>query len=413
MPDVPVRDLEGWLDYVGGVHPKDWDLTLDRIASVAAALGVTRAAPLTFLVAGTNGKGSTCTYIDALLRASGLRTGLTTSPHLHRFNERYMIDGREPSDDAIVAAFEACERARGSTTLTLFEYGALVALLLFRDANLDACVLEIGLGGRFDAFNVAERDVAVITRVALDHTEWLGDDRETIGLEKAGILRSGIPAIIGDPEPPPSVLDEASRLGASLYRAGEDFECGAARALVRGSEGAIEVSGLPERRLPDASFAAALQAVAATDRLPDMAAIQSVARDVSMPGRFERRAAAPDVILDVAHNPDAARLLAERLRGEPGTPTIHAVFSCLEDKDLEGVLEPLAPLIDAWFVPQLTGARVRAPETLAKDMAELGVAAPTACDSPHEALASARCGADLVLAFGSFPLVAAVRDAIG
>ena len=426
MPETPSLDLAGWLEYVGGVHPKDWDLTLDRIGAVAATLGVNRAAPLVFLVAGTNGKGSTCTYIDALLRARGLRTGLTTSPHLRRFNERYRIDGREPSDAELVAAFEACERARGATTLTLFEYGALVALLLFRNAGLDACVLEIGLGGRYDAFNVAERDITVITRIALDHTEWLGSDRETIGAEKAGILVPGAPVVIADRDPPASVIAEAQTVGAPELVIGRDFDCNGEDARVAMDGETLVLSNLPSRQLPNPSFAAALQAVAAAGLLPEPCAIRDVARHVGMPGRFERRAGAivdattpaasapPEIILDVAHNPDAAALLARRLAQEPGSPTIHAVFNCFEDKDLAGVLEPLAPLVSSWFLPRLVGPRIRDADALLQNMAELGVVERVrTCANAREALAAAQPGADLVLAFGSFPTVAAVGDVLG
>lgn len=401
--------VAAWLKHVDGVHPDDWDLTLDRVALVADRLQVRRAAPLTFLVAGTNGKGSTCTYIDALLRASGLTTGLTTSPHFSRFNERFQLNGREATDAELVAAFAAIEEARADVTLTQFEFGALIALWLFREAALQACVLEIGLGGRFDAMNVAECDVTVITRVALDHTQWLGNDRETIGAEKAGILRAGVPVVLGDNNPPASVTRTAAHLEAPLFATGQAFGCEAQEVWLSGQAGERRIAGLPDRLLPDASFAAAVQAVAVAGHLPDDATVRDLAARVSMPGRFERRSGRPGIILDVAHNPDAAQLLARRLASESAAEPIHAVFNCYSDKDVGGIVTPLLPLVSRWFVPALPDARANEPAAVVDELERAGAQFPAlGCANVLEAMAAARAGAGCVIVFGSFATLAAV-----
>ena len=411
MPDK-ASTLGDWLAYVETVHPEAWDLTLDRVAELARRLDVCRAAPLVFLVAGTNGKGSTCTYIEALLRAAGLRTGLTTSPHFSRFNERFRINGTEASDADVITAFAAVEDARGDVTLTQFEYGALIALWLFREASLDACVLEIGLGGRFDAMNVADRDVSVITRIALDHTDWLGSDRETIGAEKAGIIVPGVPVVVADADPPVCISEIADELGAPLFGVGSSFGCEGEDAWWTESDRIRRITGLAPRALPDASFVAALQAVACSRRLPGVSEVLEVAGQTSMPGRYERRAGSPPLILDVAHNPDAAELLAERVDADGHSGPVHAVFNCYVDKDAPGVIAPLLPIVSRWFVPIIDDRRASKPDEIVEWLQRAGADAAQSFGDIRSALTAARSGAGVVLVFGSFSTLAAAYSVL-
>ncbi|MBD3647585.1 MAG: bifunctional tetrahydrofolate synthase/dihydrofolate synthase, partial [Pseudomonadales bacterium] len=238
--------LADWLRRIEGLHPRSWDLGLDRVGEVADRLGVRSPAPRIFLVAGTNGKGSVCTLIANLCRSMGLTAGLTTSPHLLRFNERIVVNGREATDAEICEAFATIDEARGEISLTYFEFAALAAFLIFRRHAVDVAVLEVGLGGRLDAMNIVEPDVSVITRIALDHQNWLGDTREQIAIEKAGIMRSARPCILGDPDMPGSLMEQADRVGCRLHRIDEDFVLDGRGSFRRIREPAVTVSGLPE-----------------------------------------------------------------------------------------------------------------------------------------------------------------------
>jgi dihydrofolate synthase/folylpolyglutamate synthase len=412
------RTLAQWLDYQQQVHPRSIDMGLERIGIVAARLHLGRPAKHVVTVAGTNGKGSTVAFIEAIARAQGLRVGAYTSPHLLDYNERVRIDGANAADDALVDAFERIEAARldgDAVALTYFEFGTLAALLLFEAASLDLAVLEVGLGGRLDATNLVDPDVAVITTVDLDHQDYLGSDREAIGAEKAGILRAGKPAVLAERDPPSSVLRRAYELGAFAIRGHSDY-------LIRRDEdgggwrwhepGYSVRLPLPALDAP-AQLDNAAAAIAALRALPlefDDDAIRAGIVATRVPGRLQLVGRDPDVVVDVGHNPQAARQLAQWLEATP--KTTHAVFSALADKDIAAIGRILGDAIATWHVagiddagPRgLDGATVasRLGETVAADRI---VVHATIAEALAEARRLAR-GDERVLVFGSFHTVA-------
>ena len=410
------RTLAQWLDYQQTVHPRDISLGLERVAEVSRSLGLGRPGRRVITVGGTNGKGSTVAFIEAIARAAGLRVGAFTSPHLLRYNERIRIDGQDVGDDALVAAFERIEAARGDTALTFFEFGTLAALLLMEAAGLDLAILEVGLGGRLDAVNIVDPDVAVITTVDLDHQAYLGDNREAIGAEKAGILRAGKPCVLGEKDPPSSVLRRAYAIGAFAIRGHSDYLVDVLDEGWRWREPGYQVD------LPDPGMeapaqrdnaAAAIAALRALDlAIPD-AALRAGVAAARAPGRLQRLPAlpgAPERVLDVAHNPQGARQLAAWLAANP-KPTV-AVFSALADKDLAGIVAPVAPYLKAWHLGPITdaGPRGLAVDELARRLAEQ---LPAGILHPHRRLADALAAAmkdvgpdGRVLVFGSFHTVA-------
>ncbi|WP_313348545.1 bifunctional tetrahydrofolate synthase/dihydrofolate synthase [Stenotrophomonas sp.] len=410
MTNTRPHALADWLTYIEQQHPATIDMGLDRVRAVATALGLGQPAPHTLVVGGTNGKGSTVAFIESIARAAGWKVGAYTSPHLLRYNERVRIDGEDASDDALIAAFNAIEDARGSTTLTYFEYGTLAALHLFAHAGLDLAVLEVGLGGRLDAVNIVDADVAVITTVDIDHSDWLGDDREAIGAEKAGIIRGWKPVILGETDPPSSVLARAYLLGANAIRGGSDFfadTVDAERWRWRDVGFSIELP-MPALRGPiqlrnAASAIAALRALDAP--LPRAAIVDGVAQ-ARIRGRlqaFDRDSV--EVLVDVGHNPQAARELAAALKAAPVPGRTLAVFAALQDKDAVGVVDALAERVDAWHLAGLDGARAQSAAALQSRLAGTAAAdAVTHVDvetALQQALAAAHPG-DRVLVFGSF-----------
>ena len=412
--------LPSWLASLESRHPKSIDLGLERSREVLQRMALQLACPV-ILVAGTNGKGSTCAYLEAVLQAAGYRTGLYTSPHLLRYNERVRIDAKDCSDEAIVTGLAAVEAARGKTSLTYFEHGTLGAAWQFAQANVDVAVLEVGLGGRLDAVNLFEPEVSIVTSVDLDHQDWLGADREAIGFEKAGIFRASKPAICADIQPPLSLRKHAHLIGANLQLIGQDF------SYRRGTDNwqfdghGQTLSGLPlpamagEYQLRNAAAALA-GLLAAKDRLPlTEPAIHLGLRQAWAAARFQQVATHPQVILDVAHNPEAARALAGNLRERPVAGRTLAVFALLADKDLAAVVSPLQDLIDAWYVCGLDGARARPADELARDLGQFIPNKPIECyASPVEGYATARSAAsenDRILVFGSFHTVASVLAA--
>jgi dihydrofolate synthase / folylpolyglutamate synthase len=416
---MPGRSLPEWLDYIERIHPKSIQLGLERVAKVRDVLGRSSSAAL-FTVAGTNGKGSTCAMLEAILLAAGYKVGLYTSPHLLRYNERVRIDGVPLSDARLCAAFETVERARGETTLTYFEFGTLAAWEIFAAEALDAVILEVGLGGRLDAVNAFDADCALLSSVDLDHTDYLGDTRERIGYEKAGIFRAGKPAIVADPDPPRSVLDHAGAV--DLWLIGRDF--GYRRegqqwmfwgwGVRRGGLALPALRG--ERQLANASAAlAALDAL--RTRLPvGMQDIRNGLAQVQLPARFQVLPGRPTVVLDVAHNPQAARVLAENLAGMGFYPETYGVFGMLRDKDIEGVCRALKDGISAWFAADLSVPRGAGTRMLADALASAGAAGDVRCfENPLEAYAAARKRAnenDRIVVFGSFHTVADVMRGI-
>jgi dihydrofolate synthase/folylpolyglutamate synthase len=410
MTSTRPHSLAEWLTYIEQQHPATIDMGLERVRTVATAMGLGQPAPHTIVVGGTNGKGSTVAFIEAIARAAGWKVGAYTSPHLLRYNERVRIDGEDASDAALLAAFNAIEDARGSTTLTYFEYGTLAALHLFAQAGLDLAVLEVGLGGRLDAVNIVDADVAVITTVDIDHADWLGEDREAIGVEKAGIIRGWKPVILGETDPPSSVLARAYLLGANAIRGGSDFFADTIDAQHwswRDVGFRIELP-MPALRGPIQlrNAASAIAALRALDKpLPRAAIVEGVAQ-ARIRGRlqaFERDGV--EVLVDVGHNPQAARELAAALKAATITGRTVAVFAALQDKDVVGVVEALADRVDGWHLAGLEGARAQSATALLARLAGTAAAAAATHDDVdtalQQALSAAKAG-DRVMVFGSF-----------
>ena len=428
MSDMPTS-VDDWLALIEGRHGQAITLGLERVATVRRALAVHSEAVIV-TVGGTNGKGSTCAMLEAILIAAGYRVGCYTSPHLLRYHERVRIDGREIDDDALCAAFAAVEAARGDTALSYFEHGTLAAWAAFCAQPLDVIVLEVGLGGRLDAVNVFDADCAIVTSVALDHMDYLGDTREQIGFEKAGIFRAGRPAVCGDPQPPASLLGHAAGIGAQLWVSGRDFGFGGDRqqwgywryaappasgALVRRGGLAYPALRGANQLLNAAAVLTALEVL--RERIPvSMQAVRQGLMLVEVPGRFQVLPGKPAVVLDVAHNPQAAGVLAENLGSMGFYPDTWAVLGMLADKDVDGVLALLRERVDHWLLASLPGPRGLSAEALAGRLRAAGIDADVRCfDSPRAAYAAARTSAgegDRIVAFGSFLTVADVLAAI-
>ncbi len=418
-----MRTLEEWLALQESVHPKTIDLGLARVSSVARALRIDKPSCPVITVGGTNGKGSTATHIEAFLRAGGVTTGLFTSPHFIRYNERICVNGTSCSDAELVSAFERIESARGTTTLTFFEFNALAALLIFTDRGVQSMVLEVGLGGRLDAANLVDADVGVVCSIGFDHRDWLGDTLELIGAEKAGIFRSGRPAVLGTAEMPGSVFATIEAIGAQPRVAGKDFTW-----EIQGKQ--WEYRGLRHtlRGLPPSALAGSIQyrnaatALAAVESLDprrlgtftlDESSVSRGLGMVRLAGRFQVVSGSPggrsgpaEWILDIAHNEPAAKIFAEHVKERPlpstGGRTV-AVVGILGDKDAPEIVGALQPLVDYWFLCSLPGPRGVSAEQLAQrlnlrsEKVTLAGSVPAGCEA-------ARAGtgrADRVLVFGS------------
>lgn len=426
-----MSELLRWLDRIYAIRSgPEIEMGLERIRPVFDAMNVRPACPV-FLVGGTNGKGSTCAYIDAMLRASGYKTARYTSPHIHRFNERIVVNGVEASDEQLVAAFEAVELARTACgtasqspqglALTFFEYTTLAAFHIFSHTKLDAWVIEVGLGGRLDATNILEPDCSVITSIALDHTEFLGTTREQIAKEKAGILRANKPAIIAEADPPQSLCDAIVAKKANALLVGKDF--GWLRYEAMPTQwgfwvGAQRRHGLPIPALRGiyqlGNAAAALAALhTLSDTLPvSQGAIRQGLLEVEWPGRFQVLPGRPTVVLDVAHNEHAAKALESALSDMAYFPETVAVFGMLKDKDLVAVVNAVKNRIDRWHIAPLPGERGATVETLAAALNDAGVKdrAIARFATVADAFAAAKSAADeadRIVVFGSFLTVAA------
>ena len=410
MTTARPQTLSDWLTYIEQQHPATIEMGLERVRTVAQAMGLGRPAQHVIVVGGTNGKGSTVAFIEAIGRAAGWKVGAYTSPHLLRYNERVRIGGVDADDASLVAAFNAVEDARGATTLTYFEYGTLAALHLFAQQALDLAVLEVGLGGRLDAVNIVDADVAVITTVDIDHRDWLGDDREAIGTEKAGIIRGWKPVILGEIDPPSSVLARAYLLGANAIRGGSDYFADvidAQRWRWRDVGFSIELPQ-PALRGPiqRANAATAIAALRALDRPLARTAIVEGIASARIAGRLQSFAQGPvEVLVDVGHNPQAARELAAALKASPIAGQTRAVFAALQDKDVAGVVDALAGQVDHWHLAGLEGARAQSAQALQARLAGTAAAGGAlhagVADALHQALQQAGAG-DRVLVFGSF-----------
>jgi len=414
--------LADWLAHCERLHPKTIELTLDRVAGVRARLGIAFAAP-TIVVAGTNGKGSTCAMLESIALAAGYRVGLYSKPHLVHFEERCRIGGKSVDAAALLPHFEAVERARGDVSLTYFEFTLLAIASLLAATPLDLVILEVGLGGRLDAVNAFDGDCAIITSIDVDHVEYLGPDRESIGREKAGILRAGKPAIISDPVPPRSVVDEAARIGADLWLAGRDFRHAGDRQQWNWSGRDTRLSGLGYPALRGANQLLNASGVLAAfealrERLPISAqAIRTGLATVELPGRFQVVPGEPTIVLDVAHNPHAVAALALNLDQMGFFPRTHAVFGAMRDKDIDAILARMAPLVDHWHFADLPAPRAASAGEVAERFRALGMekgsVTVAAHASPSDALAAAMNGADpadRIVVFGSFYTVGGVLE---
>ncbi|MEO7336846.1 MAG: bifunctional tetrahydrofolate synthase/dihydrofolate synthase [Caldimonas sp.] len=416
--------LEEWLARCESMHPKEIDLTLDRVVQVKRRLGLAFTAPV-IVVAGTNGKGSTCAMLESIALRAGYRVGLYSKPHLIHFEERCRIDGVMAAASDLLPHFEAVEAARGSVSLTYFEFTLLAIARLLASLPLDLVILEVGLGGRFDAVNAFDGDCAIITSIDIDHAEFLGHDRETIGREKAGVMRRGKPAIVSDPVPPQSVVDEAARVGADLWRIGRDFNYSGDKLQWNWGGRAQRFNSLayPALRganqlLNAAGVLAAFEAL--RDRLPISAqAVRTGFALVELAGRFQIVPGQPTLVLDVAHNPHAVATLARNLDQMGFYPRTHAVFGAMRDKDIAGILRHLSPLVDHWYFTDLPGPRSARAVDLADVQSSLDAPTPgpvrvTCHASPAAALVAAveiADPADRIIVFGSFYTVGGVLEA--
>lgn len=406
--------LADWLSLHESRHPRAIELGLDRVRAVAERLRLLPCRALTVTVAGTNGKGSSASLAAEIYRQAGYRTGRYLSPHLLRYNERIAIDGVDVDDASLCAAFEAIERARGDISLTYFEAGTLAALWLFRAARVDVQVLEVGLGGRLDAVNIVDADCALLTPIGLDHTDWLGPDRESVGREKAGILRAGRPAVCADPDPPRSVVERAAAVGAPLLRAGLDYRFAVAENGAAW-EWRYATRGLAELPLPalagEAQIGNAAGVLAAVEqllaRLPvSGAAIRRALPAFKLRGRFERIG---NVILDVAHNLESAEVLAHNLHAAPVPGHTRLVLAMFADKPVEAVCRALAPEVDDGYVAPLPPPRGLDAAALAQAAAAAGMNV-TVAESVEAAFRAARSHTgpgDRIVVCGSFLTVAA------
>lgn len=414
MSSAPPATLEQWLAHIEQQHPQSIAMGLERVREVAQRMQLGQPAARSIVVGGTNGKGSTVAFIESIARAADWKVGAYTSPHLLRYNERVRIDGQDADDATLVAGFNAVEAARGETPLTYFEYGTLCALWVFQQAGLDLAVLEVGLGGRLDAVNLIDADVAVITTVDIDHADWLGEDREAIGVEKAGIIRGWKPVILGEIDPPSSVLRRAYVLGANAIRFGSDFfaepidaECWRWRDVSFSLELPQPALWAPVQRNNAATAVAALRALDLPVPRAAWAPGVAAAGIVGRLQRFTRDGV--QVLLDVGHNPQAAAALAAALKAEPVAGRSFAVYAALADKDAGGVVAALQEQVDEWLLAGLQGPRGQTATELQGRLVNTGAADAQVCRDVAQALEAALARAvegDRVLVFGSFHTVA-------
>jgi dihydrofolate synthase/folylpolyglutamate synthase len=418
MPDT----LADWLTHLETLHPKTIALGLERVAQVKQRLNLQPDFPI-IVVGGTNGKGSVCAMLESILHAAGYRVGCYTSPHLLHYNERVRIAKRQASDAELCASFEKIEQARDGISLTYFEFGTLAAMQCFIEHKVDVAILEVGLGGRLDAVNVFDNDCAVIASVDIDHTDYLGETREQIAFEKAGILRKGRVAICADEDVPQAIRDQAQQIGAELRCIGDEFSFTAHPGQWDFRSLSGTRSALPHPALRGAyqlrNASAALAALdVLKDRLPiSMEAVRRGLGEVQLAGRFQFVPGKPSLILDVAHNPHAARSLAQNLAGLPPCPHTYAVFAMLADKDIAGVASALDPHIDTWLVAGINTPRSATAEKLDHVLEQCRVRGEIKiCKNIPDALRYA-CNAagenDRIIAFGSFYTVAEVMVAKG
>ncbi|MEM6583788.1 MAG: folylpolyglutamate synthase/dihydrofolate synthase family protein [Pseudomonadota bacterium] len=419
-PDMSLND---WLSLLETLHPNPIDLGLERVSAVAARLSLLPIAAPVITVAGTNGKGSTVAVIEALLTEAGMRTGVFTSPHLVRYNERIRVGCEEATDEEIVAAFMAIEAARGDISLTYFEFSALAALEVCRARDVDVMILEVGLGGRLDAVNIVDARVAVITRIDLDHQQWLGDTRELIAIEKAGIMRANAAVVIGDTDPPASLLDCAQSVGAAPVRCiGEAFgivhEGGQWQGRLRAKTGqTLTLSKMDRGSLLPENIVTALQASLELGWQFDALEAQSAVAKSQPKGRCQTiQLGGIELVLDVAHNPSAVYNLVAFLNLSHCSGKTICVFSSMNDKDIDGMIDAAGDCFDAWFLAEANGqTRVAAAQGIADLLHTRGQRVETISHSPAAAFRAARAAlesGDRLVVFGSFVTVTAALMAL-
>ena len=427
MQTAMPQTLSDWLAHCERLHPVTIALGLDRVQRVRERLGLAFEVPV-FTVAGTNGKGSTCAMLEAILLQGGYRTAVYGSPHLVHFEERLRLNGDVVQAEVLLPHFAAVEAARGDESLTYFEFTTLAILHCMAAQPLDVVILEVGLGGRLDAVNIIDADCAVITSIDLDHMDYLGPDRESIGREKAGIMRAGRPVVVSDPVPPQSVIDHAAALGADLWLFGRDFNYAGDRQqwgwsgrgrrynamaypALRGANQLVNAAGV----------LAALDALRPRLSVPAQAVRNGLAL-VELPGRFQVVPGQPTLVLDVAHNPHASAVLAQNLDQMGYFPRTHAVLGAMADKDIAGLVGPLLPLVEVWHLCDLPTPRAATAEALRAAIEQARAARPAGSaplpaatlhvhPDPQQALAAALKGADpadRIAVFGSFHTVGGV-----
>ncbi|WP_260259477.1 bifunctional tetrahydrofolate synthase/dihydrofolate synthase [Vibrio intestinalis] len=402
--------LTMWLDYLTNIHTSAIDLGLDRVQAVATKANLTKPAPTVITVAGTNGKGSTCAMMEAILLDAGYSVGVYSSPHLIRYNERVRINGQDLADEKHVQAFDFIEQQRGDISLSFFEYGTLAALRLFQTEKVDVVLLEVGLGGRLDATNVVDHDVSLITSLAIDHVDWLGDDINVIGFEKAGIFRTDRPAICGQPKAPATVAAHADDIQAEFYQVGIQYEYETTSETTwRWQHGSFELTDLPIPNLPLPNAATALMALATAHLdLSDVNIVNGL-RNAQLPGRMQVIHSQPTVLLDVAHNPHSAQYLVERVQQRYPDKVIHMVVAMLHDKDIKSTLEILSPLATAWYPASLTGPRAAKAEELCAYLPEDTTRYESAV-AAFDAAMTKVSSQDVIIVVGSFHTVGEVLE---
>ena len=412
------RPLAEWLQRLEAIHPAEIELGLDRIRTVASALNLLPYPLPVVTIAGTNGKGSTAAVLERVLRADGMTTGLSTSPHFLRFNERIRVNGAPVSDADITASFDRIDAARGDTTLTYFEFATLSSLLIFLQHDADIAILEVGLGGRLDAMNLVDADIAVITSIALDHQDWLGDSRELIGREKAGIARSGKPVVVADNDPPAGLLEFLHDVGAMPLRIGEDFGARGDTVFVHIDNPSTAVPCTYPPALRAENVAAALQVAALLG--VDLATLDVTALvcAAAPPGRLQRVLRDDrEYLLDVAHNPAAVENLLEYLDANPGPGKTLALFSVMADKDIHAMMRRCKSRFDEWFLADLAQVpRAASSSQVAAILHEQEEYNVVCFEAPDTAFAEAQSrlqAHDRLVVFGSFHTVAGVLPLLG
>ncbi|ASA56660.1 bifunctional tetrahydrofolate synthase/dihydrofolate synthase [Vibrio gazogenes] len=408
MPQA-TSPLSMWLDYLSSIHHSSIDLGLDRVQVVAQRANLLKPAPTIITVAGTNGKGSTCAIIEAILLAAGYSVGVYSSPHLICYNERVRINGKVLADEDHTRAFDFIEKQRGTTSLSFFEFGTLAALRLLQEEQVDVAILEVGLGGRLDATNVVDHDVSVITSLAIDHIDWLGDDLGPIGYEKAGIFRAGQPAVCGEPYPPATVAAYADEVDAEFFQIGIQFNYQVAEDVWHWQHGAFDLRDLPKPQLPLPNAATALMALGCAGLdISDMDIVEGL-KSASLPGRMQLISQKPVIMLDVAHNPHSAQYLTSHIKQCFSGKKIHLVIGMLHDKDIQETITALSPAVDYWYPASLTGPRA----AFASELNRYIPVASQTYESPVQAFKAAMTRAhenDAIIVAGSFHTVGEVLD---